>query len=44
MFDFTGLSNAVIEGDNEQVQALVKEAIDAKVDPLAIINQGLIGP
>ncbi|MCO1603013.1 corrinoid protein [Desulfosporosinus nitroreducens] len=43
MFDFTGLSNAVIEGDNDQVQAKVKEAISANVDPLAIINQGLIG-
>jgi len=43
MFDFTGLSNAVIEGDNNQVQAKVKEAISANVDPLAIINQGLIG-
>ncbi|EHQ89722.1 cobalamin B12-binding domain-containing protein [Desulfosporosinus youngiae] len=43
MFDFKGLSNAVIEGDSDQVQALVKEAIDAKVDPLTIINEGLIG-
>ena len=43
MFDFTGLSNAVIEGDNEQVQVLVKEAISANVEPLTIINQGLIG-
>ena len=43
MFDFTGLSNAVIEGDNDQVLAKVKEAISADVDPLAIINQGLIG-
>ncbi|MCO5386463.1 MAG: corrinoid protein [Desulfosporosinus sp.] len=43
MFDFTGLSNAVIEGDNDQVLAKVKEAISANVDPLAIINQGLIG-
>ncbi|MCB8814474.1 corrinoid protein [Desulfosporosinus shakirovi] len=43
MFDFTGLSNAVIEGDNDQVQAKVNEAISANVDPLAIINQGLIG-
>ncbi|HBV88720.1 MAG TPA: cobalamin-binding protein [Desulfosporosinus sp.] len=43
MFDFTKLSNAVIEGDNEQVQVYVKEAIDAKVDPLTIINEGLIG-
>lgn len=43
MFDFTRLSNAVIEGDNEQVEVLTKEAISAKVDPLEIINEGLIG-
>lgn len=43
MFDFSGLSNAVIEGDSDQVQAKVNEAISAKVDPLVIINQGLIG-
>ncbi|KGK81624.1 methyltransferase [Desulfosporosinus sp. HMP52] len=43
MFDFSGLSNAVIEGDSDQVQAKVNEAINAKVDPLVIINQGLIG-
>ncbi|AFQ44142.1 cobalamin B12-binding domain-containing protein [Desulfosporosinus meridiei] len=43
MFDFSGLSNAVIEGDSDQVQAKVNAAINAKVDPLAIINQGLIG-
>jgi len=43
MFDFSGLSNAVIEGDSDQVQAKVNAAISAKVDPLVIINQGLIG-
>lgn len=43
MFDFTELSNAVIEGDNARVQGKVNEAINAKVDPLEIINQGLIG-
>ncbi|SDI31016.1 cobalamin B12-binding domain-containing protein [Desulfosporosinus hippei] len=43
MFDFSGLSNAVIEGDSDQVQTKVNEAISARVDPLVIINQGLIG-
>ncbi|SPF49081.1 Dimethylamine corrinoid protein 1 [Candidatus Desulfosporosinus infrequens] len=43
MYDFSELSNAVIEGDEEQVQVLTKKAIAVKVDPLAIINEGLIG-
>ncbi|HZK83663.1 MAG TPA: corrinoid protein [Desulfosporosinus sp.] len=43
MYDYTELSNAVIEGDRDEVQVLTKKAIDAKVDPLEIINEGLIG-
>lgn len=43
MFDLTSLGNAVIEGDNEQVKVLTEQAINAKVDPLVIINEGLIG-
>lgn len=42
MFDFSGLSNAVIAGDEEVVLDLAQKAIDAKVDPLSIINDGLI--
>lgn len=43
MFDFTELSNAVIEGDQDAVLELTGKAISAKVDPLSIINDGLIG-
>ena len=43
MYDFSELSNYVIEGDEDQVQVFTKKAIEAKVDPLAIINEGLIG-
>ena len=42
MFDFSGISNAVIEGDEEAVVDLTQKAIIAKVDPLSIINDGLI--
>lgn len=42
MFDFSGLSNAVIAGDEEVVLDLTQKAISAKVDPLSIINDGLI--
>ncbi|HBP66062.1 MAG TPA: cobalamin-binding protein [Desulfosporosinus sp.] len=43
MYDYKELSNAVIEGDRDEVQVLTKKAIEAKVDPLEIINEGLIG-
>lgn len=43
MFDLTSLGKAVIEGDNEQVKNLTGQAINAKIDPLVIINEGLIG-
>jgi len=43
MYDFSELSNSVIEGDEDQVQVLTKKAIEVKVDPLTIINEGLIG-
>ncbi|OLN24966.1 corrinoid protein [Desulfosporosinus metallidurans] len=43
MFDLSSLGNAVIEGDNEQVKVLTEKALSAKVDPLVIINEGLIG-
>lgn len=42
MFDFSGLSNAVIAGDEEVVLDLAQKAIDAKVNALSIINDGLI--
>lgn len=42
MFDFSGLSNAVIEGDEDAVLNLTQKAISEKVDPLSIINDGLI--
>jgi 5-methyltetrahydrofolate--homocysteine methyltransferase len=43
MFDLSSLGNAVIEGDSEQVKVLTEKAMGAKVDPLVIINEGLIG-
>jgi len=43
MYDYKELSNAVIEGDRDEVQVLTNKAIEAKVDPLEIINEGLIG-
>lgn len=43
MYNYTELSNAVIEGDRDEVQVLTNKAIEAKVDPLEIINEGLIG-
>ncbi|HEY8909057.1 MAG TPA: corrinoid protein [Desulfosporosinus sp.] len=42
MFDFSEISKAVIEGDEDVVVDLTQKAIDAKVDPLSIINDGLI--
>ena len=42
MFDLSGISNAVIEGDEDAVVDLTQKAISAKVDPLTIINDGLI--
>ncbi|MHB8075499.1 cobalamin B12-binding domain-containing protein [Desulfosporosinus fructosivorans] len=42
MFDFSGLSDAVIAGDEDVVLDLAQKAISAKVDPLSIINDGLI--
>ncbi|TGE35434.1 cobalamin-binding protein [Desulfosporosinus fructosivorans] len=42
MFDFSGLSDAVIAGDEDGVLDLAQKAISAKVDPLSIINDGLI--
>ncbi|OLN26148.1 cobalamin B12-binding domain-containing protein [Desulfosporosinus metallidurans] len=42
MFDFSGLSTAVITGEEDVVLDLTQKAISAKVDPLSIINDGLI--
>lgn len=39
---FDDLSKAVISGDDDQVKTLTKSLIDSGVDPLEIINQGLI--
>ncbi|TGE33234.1 corrinoid protein [Desulfosporosinus sp. Sb-LF] len=43
MFDLTSLGNSVIEGDDEQVRVLTNQAISANIEPLVIINEGLIG-
>ncbi|WP_407309506.1 B12-binding domain-containing protein [Desulfosporosinus sp. SB140] len=43
MFDLSSLGNAVIEGDSDQVKGLTQQAINEKLDPLVIINEGLIG-
>lgn len=40
--DLSGLSEAVIKGDSEQVTKLTKEALENKLDLNDIINNGLI--
>lgn len=42
MANFEGLSSAVITGDEERVKSLVREFLDSGVDPLEVINKGLI--
>ncbi|AFL99024.1 MULTISPECIES: B12-binding domain-containing protein [Desulfitobacterium] len=42
MPSFDDLSKAVLSGDDEQVKTLTKSLIDSGIDPLEIINQGLI--
>jgi corrinoid protein of di/trimethylamine methyltransferase len=39
---FGNLSRAVIEGEEEEAEALVKQALEQGVDPLACINEGLM--
>jgi corrinoid protein of di/trimethylamine methyltransferase len=39
---FEALSQAVIDGEEEEAEALVKQALEQGVDPLACINQGLM--
>ncbi|KJS88152.1 MAG: methyltransferase [Peptococcaceae bacterium BICA1-8] len=43
MANFEQLSNSVITGNEAQVKDLTKNFIDSGVDPLDIINKGLIG-
>ena len=42
MSDFSKLSEMVISGDFNSVKSLTQKMIDEKVDPLAIINEGLM--
>jgi 5-methyltetrahydrofolate--homocysteine methyltransferase len=42
MADYEGMAAGVIGGDFNRVHELVKQAIDAGVDPVEIVNQGLI--
>ncbi|MDP4160371.1 MAG: corrinoid protein [Bacillota bacterium] len=42
MTDFNRLSEAVISGDFRQAEVLTKQMVENKVDPLQIINEGLI--
>ncbi len=42
MFNFADLSQAVIAGQEARVKELTQAAIDSGVEPLAIINEGLI--
>jgi corrinoid protein of di/trimethylamine methyltransferase len=39
---FGNLSRAVVEGEEEEAEALVKQALEQGVDPLACINEGLM--
>jgi 5-methyltetrahydrofolate--homocysteine methyltransferase len=39
---FESLSRAVVEGEEEEAEALVKQALEQGVDPLACINEGLM--
>ncbi len=39
---FEALCQAVIDGEEEEAEALVKQALEQGVDPLACINQGLV--
>ncbi|KJS23579.1 MAG: methyltransferase [Clostridiaceae bacterium BRH_c20a] len=43
MANFEQLSNSVITGNEAQVKDLTKNYIDSGIDPLDIINKGLIG-
>ncbi len=42
MFNFADLSQAVIAGQEAKVKELTQAAIDSGVDPMSIINEGLI--
>ncbi|WP_066638714.1 cobalamin B12-binding domain-containing protein [Desulfolucanica intricata] len=42
MFNFDDLGNAVMQGQEDLVKELAQQAIDAKVEPVSIINDGLI--
>ena len=39
---FEAMSQAVIDGEEEEAEALVKQALEQGVDPLACINEGLM--
>ena len=39
---FRKLTQAVIEGEEEEAEQLVKQALEQGVDPLACINEGLM--
>jgi methanogenic corrinoid protein MtbC1 len=37
-----GLADAVIKGDEEKAKEMAKKAIEANIDPLIAINNGLM--
>jgi corrinoid protein of di/trimethylamine methyltransferase len=39
---FEKITNSIIEGDPEKTVALTQEALQTKLDPMTIINQGLV--
>jgi corrinoid protein of di/trimethylamine methyltransferase len=39
---FSNLARAVVEGEEEEAEELVKQALEQGVDPLACINEGLM--
>lgn len=43
MSDLNKLSEAVFQGDIDEVKTITQELIDAGVEPLKIVNEGLLG-
>ncbi|UCB44374.1 MAG: B12-binding domain-containing protein, partial [Spirochaetota bacterium] len=42
MADFKGIAEALIEGNADKVKQLVQAAVDEKVEPGKILDEGLI--
>ncbi|UCE97195.1 MAG: corrinoid protein [Dehalococcoidia bacterium] len=44
MSDYRDLEESILNGEDEKVQALVKEYIDQRIDPMQLMTEGLITP